>query len=1261
MKRLFLSVTLIALLTLAAILWAPRIVERVLDAELAPLLTREIGITTSLGPLTADLRTMTARSPRLVMGDPQHPAVLATDVEVRVDWRALLHSELRLLQASASKLVVAPSRWPGNDDPWPSNYDFLEPILPTHMTVSSGLYIGPAGEQVATRHLLWLRADGGASLRWQQDYNDRTLAFSAQLTSLQDLLQLARMQLQLQARTSGDDGEAVRAGIELQPGKTSGYQLLATLDGAGMEASVTAGSKTSWTFPAHSSTRMKRLDIGSLHQLVTAFSRPGTAAAPAADPLAATLPRLQLPKHRGSVAIDTIVWQDEVVTGNSLQFSTGEQGLDIPAFAGAGPGGNLQGSAAVASSADGWQVSLLAEITASGIDQKLVSSYLGNDWIWNSGNARLQGSGDTWEALLNSLRGQVDLAGVHRGSTDTPVTLQAELDNKPDSLAINNLDVRVAGGSLKGQIELSSLQRRKLSGRLNASSLQLGFLADPERQDTLPGLPLPTFINALPGIDLDWDVRIDGLDYENIHLARADARLQRTADRGELSVDIEGKHRGKIALQLSSLAAPGDETDVRLRIDLADVSMGQLIGGQAGALDIRTSGSLVTTARGEDVEGVLSAMRGQADLVAQLGSTGSATATDPAANRFTVQGNARLVLAQHRIVGLDISGLLLEAARQNLGGELSMVSGRNPWLIARLTSDKLDVDHLLELFGERGDSGDHSDGNALQTLRDSADTQIFLQAKSVTIRDLTLPRVVVDLASNGGRLSLRQLDLDTGTGTLKGSGQLGWQGNTATMAVDLALDSVSLDPLLGENRNLAPVPVSGTVKFSSSGGTTGALLANLSGEVHIRDDLPGDGAGADSSRRELQMTARRTDSGMEAVVERLLWQKTDVAGKLVYTDGTPSAVSIELSGGTLSLLPWEAAETTTGGEDQQDSGALAAVTKGARTGIDFVGALILSPLSWMKEQDAAAPGQRLFSSRPLPFDTLADYQATVAGNLNRLETREATLQDLDLSVSLNQGRLAGTLQVGQYNQGNAQIELDLNAAVAPAAVTLKGTFANVRSQQRPKSFSRSGHFNLSTQGNSQAELAANLDGFIYLELGAGELDYRDVKLLTADVATEAFRALIPGLESKQPRLECGATLGLFNAGQGITPYGYAARTREANLVGRAKVDLARETMEMEFSSSNRKGIGISVSSVFSNTVEIQGPLSDPKVVPNTAGLLWRGWAAMMTGGLSVIGESMFKRVLASDNPCESVIDHIHKDFCPKNPAAAASPMVCPAS
>ena len=135
--------------------------------------------------------------------------------------------------------------------------------------------------------------------------------------------------------------------------------------------------------------------------------------------------------------------------------------------------------------------------------------------------------------------------------------------------------------------------------------------------------------------------------------------------------------------------------------------------------------------------------------------------------------------------------------------------------------------------------------------------------------------------------------------------------------------------------------------------------------------------------------------------------------------------------------------------------------------------------------------------------------------------------------------------------------------------------------------------------------------------------------------------------------------GVFQDGVGVTPYGYALRTDQANILGRIEVDLTDESLKMTLDSRNRQGVGISVGSVFANTILVRGSLAEPRIVPNTTSLLWRGGAAFLTAGLSVVGESVIKRALASENPCQSIKHLVTQDLCPKSEEAAASTLVCP--
>ena len=123
------------------------------------------------------------------------------------------------------------------------------------------------------------------------------------------------------------------------------------------------------------------------------------------------------------------------------------------------------------------------------------------------------------------------------------------------------------------------------------------------------------------------------------------------------------------------------------------------------------------------------------------------------------------------------------------------------------------------------------------------------------------------------------------------------------------------------------------------------------------------------------------------------------------------------------------------------------------------------------------------------------------------------------SGNLTGGVLALETSASTVNKGSASVKVNLNVAQVPATLAMSGTFTDLRGQMIKADIPRTGSFNLSTQGQSEAELAANTNGVIYLELGAGPIDYRNTTLLTADVATNAFKTLIPGVEKTKPRLD----------------------------------------------------------------------------------------------------------------------------------------------
>jgi hypothetical protein len=377
-----------------------------------------------------------------------------------------------------------------------------------------------------------------------------------------------------------------------------------------------------------------------------------------------------------------------------------------------------------------------------------------------------------------------------------------------------------------------------------------------------------------------------------------------------------------------------------------------------------------------------------------------------------------------------------------------------------------------------------------------------------------------------------------------------------------------------------------------------------------------------------------------------------------YHKTTPPLLEVEISGGSLSLLPWEESLAKPQAKDPTEKEGSTTISAAAKSSADFVGKVLLSPVRFFSGPGEAKPGKKYLSDQPLPFDTIKRSNAKINGRIASLTSSKGVLTDMVFSGMLNDGLLSVQASA-DVHKGKGEIQVTVNANATPPSAQVTASFDEIHGKAGEASSPRSGFFFLTGQGQSPAALAATLNGTAYLEYGRGPFDYQRFSLLNAEVASSMFRTLIPGIEKQEPELECAVTLATFKDGTGITPYGFAARTNSANLIGRIAVDLKTEMIQLKFDSRSRKGMGISVGSVFSNTVQIKGPLTDPQVVPNTTSILWRGWAAFMTAGLSVVGESVFKRALASTDPCKAIKKEIREDLCTTNQPAASSPLVCP--
>lgn len=1263
-KKLIFAIVAAAIV-LALAIWGNRIAGRALDAQLAPLLTDELGLPVALAPIKANLLQLKAGSARLVMGPEDNPAVTASDIVVRLSLDALLQREIRLEFAGAEQVMVAPSKWPSSDSPLPDNYHFLDQWLPTTLFAETLRLSIDEDSEYTFAGLNWRRdANGSFKLSWARparaqadpdgaghptaSQDDGGMEFEATVQSLYDLLALKPTSLAVVASVPGDPPATATLDAHIAPGDNAAYTISATIDGPGINGSVVASAVQAWSLPDTSTTHLQQLQIDEVLALARTLAPRGELREDSSR-LDEPVPTLALFPHHGEVRIDVLRWGDELGEDSAFDFTMTPEGIDVTGLRSRGPTGQVTGGIKLAQSSKGWQIELEAKMTALDEQGGIGDQFMLSDWLWQTGGATIRGSGATWGELINTLEGQVNLAGHHRGDEKTPVTFATRLDNQPDVFSLESVSLALGEGHFKGSATLTSTLPRLLTVNLTGEQLALDFLFDAEPDDTAPGIALPTFLTAFRDIDVEATLDVKGLTAPGVQIAETSAHLMRNARGGTLKASATGVDKGALTISLRSDVAAGQPSSVQLQTSFSDFNIPALF-QQQGQLHSRSTGTLSFSSRGHGTRDVFSKMRGNANIKTRVRADDDWQRPAREGEELDISGDARLVLDGDRITGVQLSNLQLLSVEQHLNGEVSLVDGRKPWLVADLTSRQLDIEGLLELLPASKEEADEK--NILDSLRGMGAVRLSLDVDSLIAEDMPLSSALLTVESAQDRFNILHLDFTRRGSELKSTGALYWKDGVAHLEAEASLDKVNLDQFLISDPNRRHIPVSGSAQITSSGATVAELAANVTGHVSLDasdaldQQVPG-------NRRHLDLQATRLPNGMRAQIQSLQWGETELAGQLEYHKTTPPRLEVEITAGTLSLLPWENAFGKNG--TTPAPGDTADRTRKA------VARALQAPFRLLAPNTATPPGERIFSSTPINFTPLGQVEARFSGSLDALDSTVLTAQDITFNGTLKDSVLALELASATFNGGSGELDLAIDPTTEPPTMQLTSTYAGVKGLADDTAYPRSGFVSVQTRGHSAAELAAAASGLLYVELGEGPFDYINTTFFTADLASTVFQTLIPGIERKKTRIECGVAVGLLQDGMGVTPYGFSVRTNQANLLGRLQVNLRDETLELTFDSRSRKGVGLSVGNVFSSTVRVVGPLSNPRVQPRATGLAWRSWAAVMTAGLSVVGESVLKRVLASENPCKSTRQIIDRELCPNNALAQSSALVCPNS
>ncbi len=291
----------------------------------------------------------------------------------------------------------------------------------------------------------------------------------------------------------------------------------------------------------------------------------------------------------------------------------------------------------------------------------------------------------------------------------------------------------------------------------------------------------------------------------------------------------------------------------------------------------------------------------------------------------------------------------------------------------------------------------------------------------------------------------------------------------------------------------------------------------------------------------------------------------------------------------------------------------------------------------------------IFSKQSLNLEQIADYELDVFLTIKQFNSTLFDISDATLPITATNGVLTLGPLSAKANGGDAKISIIVDSQKNPIITTvsasldqidmsLTGLFKNTDLVSNlGGTYAR---LNLVGEGDSISAFVknANGEGGIYIEnlvVKQGAL-----KLVSSDVLDQLTELLNPFKKKKsETAFKCSALAFRINNGLLETPFGFAVESSDFSVIGNGIVDFNNESLDVEFSSKPRKGIGLSFSKIAS-LVKVSGPLADPRISLSRTGLLKFSAslaASIASGGASLIAEGLYEKQQANSGVCAKAL------------------------
>ena len=373
-------------------------------------------------------------------------------------------------------------------------------------------------------------------------------------------------------------------------------------------------------------------------------------------------------------------------------------------------------------------------------------------------------------------------------------------------------------------------------------------------------------------------------------------------------------------------------------------------------------------------------------------------------------------------------------------------------------------------------------------------------------------------------------------------------------------------------------------------------------------------------------------------------RKTSVSTKLALADTGASLSDIDLVMGTTHFTG--EATVSTSGDPRKLSFKLASEAL-ALDELAPGGTPAATGATGAAAKPASTSGP-IFKPTPVNFAPLHAVDAQGEITIGQLVLDGGhTLSHVHLTISLVRGRLHADLGDAGAFGGSVRGQIDADASRATPAIALKLDgkgldLAAVLAAAGLKRETRGGkadvNIDISATGDSPRAWASSASGQVLAQVGkatlinTGAKDNTEVDRLGA--AINPFRDLRPSNE-----LDCAVVRLPLRSGIAAIDQSIGLETHEVAVLASGTIDLRNETLDLSIKPRLKRGIPVDVAQ-FAQLVHFGGPFRDPKMSIDAAGTVAtvaRIGAAIQTGGLSALGESLLSHAVGDTNACQTAL------------------------